>query len=230
MLSENNTIETSSLISTGNSELLATTKHQIGVNLSYNNFYMQISKKWISDIPDYIPVGYNGSILVKKWMNIGKQDLWVLHSSYSVRFNRVYINPNINIEFGRFFDAVQWIKNSFATITIPFLYHYNRHKIQIDASFIPKSHFYNTTTDAMIVLNARYTIGLLKDQLTLKIFANDIFNSLSSEKNKFQAKDFISRTSLHKDKRQIGISISYNFSQGKMKFFEGVRNNINRNK
>jgi hypothetical protein len=231
MLSTNQTIETGNMSLSGNDGLKPTVKHQIDATFTYANFIFCVTKEWLNNFSDFLANGYDEKgLLIKKWQNMGKLDSWGFSSYFNFRRKHFYMNPTISGEIGRFYNGCSWENNHYFMASLPFQLMFDNHKFSLNTTYQAKSKDFQTTTDGMFMMDFRYNLYIPKWGITLSLFARDIFNEKSTEKNRINNSQYWSSTILHKDKRQFGISIAYEFFKGTAKEINGVVNNQNRNK
>lgn len=231
MLSNYQTIETGNVLQSGNNLLNPSIKHQVDASLTYSNFVFCLSKQWVNNVTELLADNYDKEgNLIMKWQNIGKIDSWGLSVYYNFRKKHYYVNPNINLEFGRFNNGYDWRKNHLLVATVPFQLMFGDHKISLNTTYIAKNSNNQRIIDDMFIMDINYSYHIPRRNITLSLFARDIFNQKSIESYRINDKQYQSSTILYKDKRQLGISIIYEFSKGNTNSISGARNNQNRNK
>lgn len=231
MLTNNQTGQTGKLRTAGNTQLRPEEKHQMDLNLSWGDLYLTISKLWVNDIADLqLDNTAQSDTLLKRWQNIGRVRNLTFTLYYSLRFDWFYANPSIMLEFGKFKSGEKGQNNNSLSLKIPMQATFKNHNFSTDIVYRARNRFYQTTTQPMFILNLRYNISIPKSSITIAIFARDVLNSMSIEKSTTQTASYFSSTTLHKDKQQFGLSLTYNFSKGKQRNINGVTNNQNRNK
>lgn len=231
MLSTNPTIEAGNLSQAGNDRLQPSVKHQIDVTFTYENLIFCVKKMWQNHFADFLADGYDEQgILVKRWQNTGKLHNWCFSAYYNYRRKHFYTNPSISAETGRFHNCDVWESNHFFMAALPLQLMFSDHKISLNLTYLAKSKTFQTTTDGMFLADVRYSVHIPKLHLTATLFARDLFNEKSTEKNRVNTSQYHSSTILHKDKRQFGLTIAYEFFKGTSKEIDGVVNNQNRNK
>lgn len=231
MLTNNQTSQTGKLRSTGNSQLQSEDKHEINLNLSWGDLSVAISKLWVNNITDLqLDNTAQGDTLLKRWQNIGRVSNWSLNLYYGFHWAWFYANPSIHLGLGKFKDDANSQKNYSCSLSLPMQATFKSHKFLAELVYLTCSKFYQTTTQPMFIINLRYNIRIPKYDLTISFFTRDLLSSKSTEKFTTQTTSYFSSTVIHKDKRQFGISLTYDFSKGKRKGINGVTNNQNRNK
>lgn len=231
MLTNYQTIETGKVLQSGNNLLTPSTKHQVDASLTYSNFVFCLSKQWVNNVTELLADNYDKEgNLIKKWQNIGKIDSWGLSVYYNLRKKHYYLNPSINLEFGRFYNGYDWRNNHLLVATVPFQLMFGDHKISLNTTYIAKNKSNQRIINDMFIMDINYSYYIPRSNITLSLFARDIFNQKSIETYSINDKQYQSSTILYKDKRQFGISIVYEFSKGNTNSISGARNNQNRNK
>lgn len=231
MLSDYKAIESSKVATSGNSKLSPMTIHDLRLNFSYGEFGFQASRVWRKDIPEFLPIGYsNDGVLIRQWKNVGLKNIWGLYSYYAFRYRGFYANPNISVEFGRFYNGEKWTNEKYYSLSIPFQIQFDNSKINVGLSYVGESKINQIVTAPMLKSNISYSYNFSNCGLVLTLFAYDIFNSVSNEKAFIDNGSYKYSYSLNKDKRQFGISLSYSFSRGNPRNVDEVENNQNRNR
>lgn len=231
MLSDNKAIETSKMVTSGNSKLAPMTIHDIRLNLSYKDLGIQVFGVWRRDIPEILPVGYtNEGLLIRQWKNVGMQNMWGLYSYYVFRTRGFYAKPNLSLELGRFYNGEKWTNEKYYSLSVPIQVQFGKNKINVDVSYVGESKINQFVTSPILKSNMSYSYNFSNYGIVLTLFAYDILNSASKEKALIDNGIFKYSYSLSKDKRQFGISLSYSFSRGNPRKADEVKNNQNRNR
>lgn len=230
MLRENNIIQNSQIIKSGNSKLRPKKTQEIALNLSYKDFGITLSNYDIKDIYSPVPVGYTkDGLLIRRWENIGRSNTWNIFCYYVFKYKWLYMKPYISGRFGKFYDGQSWIGQKSIDLSLPIQIKINQHRINIDCGYYPKSkNLYYEIINDMYSLDIGYSYTLPSKNIVIKIYGNDILNSVSNERRCSVDGKFPYNNFLKKDMRTFGISFSYTFSSGETKNIDGVINNQTR--
>lgn len=217
MLTTNQHFEQNGLMRQGSPRMKPVIVSTYGLGFSWSDLYVGISHKerkgYVSALPKMLPGG-EVSLL---WANIGDLYSWNIETSYSYRHKALYVMPSIYMSLGSFvsFDGTRYANNYFSLSTTVGL-SLGKHKLELSPNYIPAYKMHYGQGKKMFLLGASYTFTMLDDKLTLKLFAEDIFDD-ADEVKEGTLNGIRSYHHQYKDRRQVGISLSYRFTTGKDK-------------
>ncbi|MCR8559314.1 outer membrane beta-barrel protein [Mucilaginibacter sp. BJC16-A38] len=181
----------------------------------YVNFAYSILNNGISSVPLLVD---SGQTVLNQYVNIDRQVYKSLNISYRFTIRNINFDPNISTEFSSYKTIInnQAVEKNITNFVANLSAYYkinDNSRVEMRSFYEPHVQTLSSTLNHKESVTLRYIRTMYKGRLSLRITAEDIFNT-NKESGTYQLLNYNGRFSNFFDNRKIGVSLTYSIKKG----------------